>query len=524
VARRVERDGTIYAGPFMPAKVARRTMSLAHRLFGIRSCNEIIDGRRDRPCLEYDIQRCLAPCVETICSIDRYGRAVEQARLLIEGRQEELIDNLETEMREAAGSEAFERAAHLRDAIRTIETLRDRRNKMEAPGMGDRDAFGVKTGTAGSVVVVFEVRRGRVCDRTELLADAAGGEDLLPSALQQFYAEHDPPPEIHLPQALPADDSEALEGWLTERAGRRVRLVVPQRGDKRGLLDLVARNAAMAYQAHFLEGGGAAHEALDTLRVLLALPALPRRIDCFDISTLQGRETVGAMVVAIEGRPRKGEYRKFKIRGSGPRPQAQGPSSGLQASGFERTASEPGNDLGPWAVGLGPDAVQQDDFAAIYEVVLRRYRRVLETGGPFPDLIVIDGGKGQLAAAYAALREIGLDRLVAIGLAKQEELIFTRDRVDGIALPRESAALRVLQRLRDEAHRFAITFHRASRAKRDFRSELDDVAGIGARRRKQLLTAFGSLAGVRRASRAELEAVVGVRVADAVLRHFAETT
>jgi excinuclease ABC subunit C len=496
----------------MPAKVARRTMSLAHRLFGIRSCNEIIDGRRDRPCLEYDIQRCLAPCVETICSIDRYGRAVEQARLLIEGRQEELIDNLETEMREAAGSEAFERAAHMRDAIRTIETLRDRRNKMEAPGMGDRDAFGVKTGTAGSVVVVFEVRRGRVCDRTELLADAAGGEDLLPSALQQFYAEHDPPPEIHLPQALPADDSEALEGWLTERAGRRVRLVVPQRGDKRGLLDLVARNAAMAYQAHFLEGGGAAHEALDTLRVLLALPALPRRIDCFDISTLQGRETVGAMVVAIEGKPRKSEYRKFKIRGS---------ALGTRHSALDPGGQAPGKRV-PSADGRMPDAAQADDFAAIHEVVLRRYRRVLETGGPFPDLIVIDGGKGQLAAAYAALREIGLDRLVAIGLAKQEELIFTRDRVDGIALPRESPALRVLQRLRDEAHRLAITFHRASRAKRDFRSELDDVAGIGARRRKQLLTAFGSLAGVRRASRAELEAVVGSKAADAVLRHFAE--
>jgi excinuclease ABC subunit C len=517
VARRVERDGSVYAGPFMPAKVARRTMSLAHRLFGIRSCNEIIDGRRDRPCLEYDIQRCLAPCVEGICSIERYGRAVEQARLLIEGRQEELIDNLEGEMREAAATEAFERAAHLRDAIRTIETLRDRRNKMEAPGMGDRDAFGVKTGTAGSVVVVFEVRRGRVCDRTELLADAAGGEDLLPSALQQFYAEHDPPPEIHLPEALPADDSEALEGWLTGRAGRRVRLVVPQRGDKRGLLDLVARNAAMAYQAHFLEGGGAAHEALDTLRVLLALPALPRRIDCFDISTLQGRETVGAMVVGVEGKPKKGEYRKFRIRGSDSRRMAQGPSlPGVPgASGADAH--------GPWAKGLEPDVTVQDDFAAINEVVLRRYRRVLESGGPFPDLIVIDGGKGQLAAAYAALREVGLDRLVAIGLAKQEELIFTRDRADGIALPRESPALRMLQRLRDEAHRFAITFHRAARSKRDLRSALDDVAGIGARRRKQLLTAFGSLAGVRRASRAELEAIVGARVADAVLRHFAET-
>jgi excinuclease ABC subunit C len=259
-----------------------------------------------------------------------------------------------------------------------------------------------------------------------------------------------------------------------------VTLCTPRRGDRRGLLDLVARNAAVAYQTHFGEGAPAAFDALDALRGLLALPVLPRRIECFDISTFQGQETVASMVVAVEGRMRKSDYRKFRIR----------------------------------------TVTGTDDFAAMREVVVRRYQRALNQGGPFPDLIVIDGGKGQLSAAYEGLREVGLERLVAIGLAKEEELIFTRDRSEGLALPRESAALRLLQRIRDEAHRFAVTYHRKTRARRDFSSALDEVAGIGARRRRQLLTAFGSVAGVRRASRAELAAVVGPKAADAVIRHF----
>ena len=515
VARRVERDGSVYAGPFMPAKVARRTMSLAHRLFGIRSCNEIIDGKRGRPCLEYDIKRCLAPCVENLCTIERYRDAVEQARLLIEGRQDELIERLRDEMGDAARVEAFERAAHLRDAIRTVETLRDRQQKMETPALGDRDAVGLKVGPAGAVIEIFQMRQGRVVDHTELVTEGAGREprqgpaervtadmgeaEVLASGLQQYYAEHDPPTEIHVPVPLAADDREAIEGWLSERAGRRVRVMVPQRGGKRGLLELATRNAGMAYQSHFGDGATTAFAALDELRGVLALPALPRRIECFDISTLHGRETVASMVVCVEGRMRKGEYRKFRIRGLERR---QG------ASGLRVVAAD------------GPPT-EADDFAAMYEVVLRRYQRVLELGGPFPDLILIDGGKGQLTAAYAALAEVGLEQLIAVGLAKQEELIFTRDRDDGLALPRDAMGLRLLQRIRDEAHRFAVTFHRQSRTKRDLRSALDDIAGIGPRRRQQLLRSFGSVSGVRRASREELSAVVGPRAAEAVLRHFA---
>jgi excinuclease ABC subunit C len=501
VARRVERDGNVYAGPFMPAALARRTMSLAHRLFGIRSCNEVIDGRRGRPCLEYDIKRCLAPCVESICTIERYGRAADQARLLLEGKQAQLAENLRTEMAEAAAEERFERAAHLRDAIRTVESLRDHRNKMETPALGDRDAFGIKIGSAGAVIEVFQMRRGRVVERIELLADApTDAPALLAIAVQQFYADRDPPPEIHLPVALAEDDHEALETWLSADRSR-VRIVVPQRGDKRGLVDLAGRNASMAYQTRFGDGASTAYEALDTLRALLALPALPRRIECFDISTLQGRETVASMVVAVEGRVERAQYRKFRIRGL--------PASTAGEAGRGAPAERP--------------AVVLDDFASMHEVVLRRYRRLLEHGGPFPDLIVIDGGKGQLGAAYEALQSVGLERLVAIGLAKQEELIFTRDREDGIALPRESPALHLLQRIRDEAHRFAVTFHRKRRTTTDLRSALDDVPGIGPARRRRLLTRFGSVAGVRRASRDELEAVVGGKMAEAVLRHFAPT-
>lgn len=515
VARRVERDGNVYAGPFMPAAVARRTMSLAHRLFGIRSCNEIIDGKRGRPCLEYDIKRCLAPCVDTICTLDRYREAVAEAQLLIEGRQDELVDRLHANMVDAAADERFEEAASLRDAIRTIERVRDRRNNIETPSLGDRDAFGVKIGSAGAIVQVFQMRHGRVVDRVELVTDAVAGSPeaaaLVASALQQFYADRPAPPEVHVPAALDEEDRHDIEAWLSSGAERRVRVVVPQRGEKRGLLDLATRNAEMAYQSHFADGATLAFDALDTLRAVLNLPALPKRIECFDISTLQGRETVASMVVCVDGRMRRGEYRKFRIRGAED-------DKGARVRGGEGAKVRGGEG----ARGQGGDAARiLDDFASMREVVLRRYRRALEQGGPFPDLIVIDGGKGQLESAYASLADLGLERLVAIGLAKQEELIFTRDRAEGLALPRESAALRLLQRIRDEAHRFAVTFHRQRRQGRDLRSSLDDIAGIGPRRRAQLLTAFGSAAGVKRASREDLEAVVGAKVADLVIRHFA---
>src|SRR5688572_3829364 len=497
VARSVERDGSVYAGPFLPAKFARRTMSLTHKVFGIRSCNEVITGFRSRPCLEHDIGRCLAPCVVTICSEERYAMAVADTKLFLEGRNEELADHLQARMIEAASHERFEEAAQLRDAMRTVQTLQERHQKMASAALGDRDVFGVKLGTRGAVVQIFLVRGGRVIERIEFVWEGApqmaqkaqtdSESEVIEAAIQQFYADQPPPPEVHVP-VLPGEQ-QLLEQWLAQQAGRRVRIAVPQRGDKKSMIELAQRNAALTYRTRFDTEATANYDALEVLQQVLRLPKLPRRIDCFDISTIQGAETVASMVVCEDGRMKKGEYRKFRIR---PTDQAIRPSDHFQ-----------------------------DDFAAMEQVVRRRYARVLENGGPFPDLIVIDGGKGQLNAAYQALEAVGLSNLVAIGLAKKEELVFTRDSEEPLALDSHGAALRLLQRIRDEAHRFAITFHRQARSKRDLRSELDVVPGIGLRRRKTLLTAFGSLAGVRRATREELARVVGAKVADAVIAHFA---
>ncbi|CAN5631735.1 excinuclease ABC subunit UvrC [soil metagenome] len=535
VARRVNsRDGHAYAGPFMPASLARKTMSLTHTLFGIRSCNEVITGERGRPCLEFEIKRCVAPCVSGLCSEDEYAVAVEHTKLFLEGRNDELLSTLRERMAGAAADERFEQAAQLRDAVRTIETLRTRQQKMAGPELGDRDAFGLKIGPAGAIVQVFQMRRGRVVERVELVTDAAtpgpgGAEDagrsagavpaaaaetrafaapdgttspecaILQAAIQQFYADRVAPPEVHIPVPLPGADTELLEKWLSTQAERRVRLVVPKRGEKRGLLDLAARNAEVAYQGRFNENVAAHYDALETLRVVLALPSIPRRVECFDISTIQGSETVASMVVCEDGRMKRSEYRKYRIRGSA-----------TEVSRGVRTTE-----------GTPAPAVANNDVAAMQEVVFRRYRKLLEAGGPFPDVVLIDGGKGQLSAAYEALEQLGLANLVAVGIAKKEELLFTRDRPEPIALPTGSPALLLIQRIRDEAHRFAVTFHRQSRAKRDLRSDLDVIHGIGPRRRKALLTTFGSLAGVRRATREELERVVGRKTADVVLSHLA---
>jgi excinuclease ABC subunit C len=497
VARSVDNNADFYAGPFLPAKLGRRTMTLAHRLFGIRSCNEVITGTRARPCLEYDIKRCLAPCVVEICSQERYAQAVVSTRLLLEGRNDELAETLRVRMEDAANHERFEEAAQLRDAMRTVQTLRDRQQKVATAGLGDRDVFGIKVGPSGSAIQVFQIRGGRVVERIELSTDpaavAGGDREVLQAAVGQFYEVRPPAPEINVPVEI--EDVAAMEEWLGSRAGRRVRILVPQRGDKRAMVELATRNAELSYRTRFNEITAAHFDALETLRVELSLPAIPRRIECFDISTIQGSETVAAMVVCEDGRMKRSEYRKFRIRG-------------LRAG---RVLLDP------------PSAVLPDDFAAMREVVQRRYRAVLEAGGPFPDLIVIDGGKGQLSAAYDALESIGLANLVAVGIAKKEELLFTRDRQEPLALAQNDPALLLIQRIRDEAHRFAVTFHRKARSMRDLRSDLDSIPGIGANRRRALLTRFGSLAGVRRATREELASVVGAKAAAAVIDYFART-
>jgi len=523
VARRVERDGDFYAGPFLPAKLARRTMGLTHRLFGIRSCNEVITGRRGRPCLEYDIKRCIAPCVAEICSEEQYGVAVANTRLLLEGRNDELISTLRQRMVDASEQQRFEEAAQLRDSLRTVQTLRDRQQKVATAQLGDRDVFGLKVGPSGGAIQVFAMRGGRVVERMELATNPGGlavrDADVLQAAVQQFYEMRVPPSEIDLP--LDIEDCEAMEGWLSENAGRRVKILVPQRGDKRALVELATRNAELSYRTRFNENIAAHFDALETLRSVLELPAVPRRIECFDISTIQGSETVASMVVCEDGRMKKNEYRKFRIRGTAT-PKTQLPPKARILDPGSRIP-DPGSRIPDPAFPIPDPPFGSDDFAAIREVVQRRYRKILEDGGPFPDLILIDGGKGQLSAAYEALEAIGLGNLVAVGIAKKEEVLFTRDRQEPIVLAEDDPALLLIERNRDEAHRFAVTFHRKARTMRDLRSALDDVPGIGPRRRRALLTAFGSLAGVRRATREELDSVVGPKAAGAVLDYFAKS-
>jgi excinuclease ABC subunit C len=384
--------------------------------------------------------------------------------------------------------------------MRTVQTLADRQQKMATADLGHRDVFGLKLGPAGALVQVFQVRGGRVVERIELATAAsirqAGAAEVIEAAVQQFYELRGAPPEIHVP--VEPGDREALESWLSERVGRRVHILAPQRGQKRGLVELANRNAALAYRARF-EEAAAGRDALEGLRQALALQALPKRIECFDISTIQGSETVASMVVCEDGRMRPAEYRKYRIKGMHFVPGLRGRSG---------TPS-------------GSETSLHDDFAAMREVVGRRCRMLLEQGGPFPDLLIVDGGKGQLTAAYDALEALGLANLVAVGIAKREELLYTRDRDEPLALDPRDPALRLVERIRDEAHRFAVTFHRRARAMRDLRSELDHVPGIGPRRRRILLTTFGSLAGVRRATREELSSSVGAKVADAVLAFFA---
>ena len=326
VARSVEEGaGDFYAGPFLPAKLARRTMALSHRLFGIRSCNEVITGQRARPCLEYDIKRCVAPCVAEICSESTYAVAVANTRLLLEGRADELAGRASRphgrRRRRPSGSRKRRSCA---TPCARCRRWRDRQQKVATARLVDRDVFGVKVGPSGSVVQVFAVRDGRVVERVELAAEAealpSGEQGVVAAAIAQFYAGRVPPAEVDLPVEI--DEQEAVEEWLSSLAGRRVRVSAPQRGDRRAMVELATRNAELSYRTRFNENTAAHFEALETLRDgARAWPTLPRRIECFDISTIQGSETVASMVVCEDGRMKRSEYRKFRVRAQ----RARGP-------------------------------------------------------------------------------------------------------------------------------------------------------------------------------------------------------
>jgi excinuclease ABC subunit C len=480
VVRRPGADGNAYGGPYIPASLARRTAAVVRKVFGVRSCKETLNGKRPRPCLQYQIKRCLAPCVAEICELDRYRQACERARLFLEGRSDEVIRRIEEDMQRAAADERYEEAASLRDQVRALERL-EAPQKITTTDLEERDLFGACVENGRAALQVFSVRDGKVVGREAFLLDRVAEPDrFLSSAIQEFYAApRYVPREILIAEELL--DRELIEAWLTTRRATNVHIRVPQRGEKVRLLELVLRNARLAYDLEWRQPRKQSQEILRALRDLLDLEIEPRRIECFDISNIQGSDIVASMVAFEDGLPKKSSYRKFRIRGVSGTP---------------------------------------DDFASMHEVVARRYRRLLEEGKELPDLVLIDGGKGQLGAAVAALEELGLGEQPVASLAKREELIFVRGRQEPIALPRSSPVLQLVQRVRDEAHRFAVGYHRQARKARTIVSELDAIPGIGPAKRRALLSRFGSLRGVRGASEAELATAVGRTTASRIRQHF----
>ncbi|MEE8526257.1 MAG: excinuclease ABC subunit UvrC [Thermoanaerobaculia bacterium] len=474
--RRIYRDGGEYFGPFLPGGLARKAIKLVQKLFQVRVCRIRIDGKLPRPCLYYDMHRCLGPCVDGLTTHDAYAAAVDQARLFLSGRNDQLVRELRAKMTAAAAALEFEEAARLRDLIAEIEEIGARRKLSSVRG-DDVDIFGVHTLGGQAAVTILVMRRGQVLDRRELFWEGTEEVDpsqLLSEVLPQLYELSTfIPKEIHLP--VPVEGAEALVEWLGERKEERVYLRLPSRGPKADRVRLAMRNAELAFRRRF-RSENRATAAVEKLARHLALPEPPQRIEGFDISNFQGTDTVASLVVWEAGRMRKSDYRSFNIRGL-----------------------------------AGPD-----DFAAIRQAVERRYRRVLDEVGAMPDLILIDGGRGQLNAALEALTLLGVEETPVVGLAKREEELYLPERPEPLALARADPGLQLLQEIRDESHRFAVARHRRRRQARTLRSRLDDLRGIGPRRRKLLLQRFGSAAGVEDAGLDELRQALGPMLGAAV--------
>jgi excinuclease ABC subunit C len=482
--RKLPADGSRYFGPYASASSVDEAMNLIRRIFPFRTCTlDIHEGRKaiERPCLLYHIKRCQAPCVGYIGKSD-YRAQIEQIERFLDGRQEDVVRELSRQMNEASDATEYERAAALRDKVRAVERTMESQ-KMAAHRTTEEDVLGLARQDNQAAVQLFAVRGGKMIGRDVFLLDAPRETDdatVLAGFVQQYYERATSvPPEVLLP-TLPNDVAD-LEVYLAGRRAGAVHFRVPHRGEKRELLELATRNATETLareQARWLADHGKTLAALEELAVALDLPATPMRIECYDISNFQGAQSVGSMVVFEEGRPRTGEYRRFRIK----------------------------------------DVVGANDYASHQEVLRRRFRRakVGEEGNAeelrwqLPDLVVIDGGKGQLSAAKAELDELGYHDLAVVGLAKEREEIFLTDREEPVMLPVTSPALYMMQRLRDEAHRFAITYHRALRAKAATRSAFDDLPGVGPRRRAALLRVFGSAKRVREAPVEQVAAVPGI--------------
>src|SRR5712692_504158 len=485
IARKILKDGASYYGPFLPISLAWNTLDLINKNFQLRTCTMQIDGKADRPCLEYHIKRCLGPCVNRLCSIEQYDEAVRDVGLLLQGKTSDLEAELRRRMQEASDELRFEAAARYRDQLKTIKKLGEQQ-KMMVISRDDIDTFGYYREGHLLALSLFTMREGKIVGMREFywedVSDPFDPAAFIGQALKQYYTAGDyAPGEIYVP--VDFEDRELLEQYLTGQRGRRVHIIAPQRGVKRDLIDLVEKNARLNFDQRFRMMRPDMQKVLDELRETLELPALPDRIESFDISNIQGAENVASMVVCEHGAMKKSDYRKFKVR------SVEG---------------------------------QADDFQSMYEVVGRRYSRLMRENKPLPDLVLIDGGKGQLAAASRALHELGLEALPTASIAKREELLFIKGKDEPIRIDHHSPVLHLIQMIRDETHRFAVTYHRKRRTMRDFESELTSIPGVGDKLKARLLRNFGSLKRVSEASFAELKPFVGTREARRIVEYFAD--
>jgi len=467
VARRVQNDGNTYYGPFYPATAMRETLRLTRQLFPLRTCSITIDGRLERPCIQYAIHRCNAPCTgwETR---EGYAQTVRDVERFLEGRDDELLRRLTEQMETAAAEEKFERAAVLRDQIQSLKKVQERQKIISTEEV-DQDILGVVRQGPDACVELFFVRKGRLVGQEAFFFDKVSGwtdGDVLSAFVRQFYGKSvTPAPEILLSEEIP--DAALVGEWLSGLAARRVQLVVPQRGSRREFVAMAEANAAIALQNHLLSRDDRQQYVLEELQRALNLPGPPNRIEGYDISNIQGTEQVGSMVVWENGGMKKDDYKRFRIR----------------------------------------TVAGADDFASLREVLSRRFARALEQGSALPDLVLIDGGRGQLNVGLQVLQELGLDWIPVSSLAKQQEEVYVGESAQPLALDPTSPALHTLQKIRDEAHRFAITYHKKLRGRRTIQSVLDGIPGVGPTIRTSLLKSLGSARRVREASVAELAAV-----------------
>jgi excinuclease ABC subunit C len=487
--RKVKKDGALYFGPYFPASLARRILHFIHKRFLVPSCTVDLTRNHPRPCLQYYIKRCQGPCVQGLTTEERYAEAARDVRLFLEGRRHDLVKSLEQRMEASAEQELFEQAAAYRDLLRTLEDIEERQRIASTQG-DDTDVLAYHVEAPLVAANLFHLRGGRAVDRREYYwedLEEFDAKEFVPSLLKQIYLE-----AAYLPKAIhvPVDfeDRAILEEALSERAGHKVEIFTPQRGSKRAFLDLVASNAAHSFEQRFRVMKPTSKSISEAVQAALNLPEEPQRIESFDISHMQGTDTVASMAVWENGRMRKSDYRKFIIRG------------------------EPG------AEGALP---KNDDFASMREAVTRRYSRVLQEKRPMPNLILIDGGIGQLRAAAQALESLQIINQPLASIAKREEILYIYGQEDEpCVLDHHSPVLHLIQQIRDETHRFAVTFHRLRRGKRQTKTALSDIPGVGPLTAQRLLREFGSVANLQRAGVEKLSRVITRKSAEKILAHL----